>query len=55
MYQKMEEEGKRLMLWTYFQSDFKRVSGGINKKLPIKSDEESSLVDYTFEPSAQRS
>jgi len=21
MYQKMEEEGKRLMLWTYFQSD----------------------------------
>jgi len=26
-----------------------RTSGGINKKLPIKSDEESSLVDYRFE------
>jgi hypothetical protein len=26
------------------KSDFKRISGGTNKKLPIKSDEESSLV-----------
>jgi len=26
------------------KSQFKRTSGGINKKLPIKSDEESSLV-----------
>ena len=26
------------------KSDFKRVSGGINKKLPISFDEESSLV-----------
>jgi len=26
------------------KSEFMRTSGGINKKLPIKSDEESSLV-----------
>ena len=30
-------------------------SEGINKKLPIKSDEEFSLVDKRFEPSARRS
>ncbi len=31
------------------KSQFKRTSGGVNKKLPINSDEESSLVDYTIE------
>jgi len=31
------------------KSEFKRVSEGINKKLPIKSDEESSLVDKVIE------
>jgi hypothetical protein len=29
------------------KSQFKRTSGGTNKKLPIKSDEESSLVAGT--------
>mgnify|MGYP001826618624 CR=1 FL=1 len=29
------------------KSRFQRVSGGANKKLPIKSDEESSLVAGT--------
>ena len=31
------------------KSQFMRTSGGINKKLPIKSDEESSLVDKVIE------
>jgi len=31
------------------KSQFIRVSGGTNKKLPIKNDEESSLVDYMSE------
>ena len=31
------------------KSQFQWTSGGVNKKLPIKSDEESSLVDYTIE------
>jgi len=30
-------------------SQFKRTSEGANKKLPIKSDEESSLVDKVIE------
>ena len=36
------------------KSQFMKTSGGINKKLPIKSDEESSLVDYRFEPLARK-
>ena len=31
------------------KSQFQRTSGGTNKKLPINSDEESSLVDKRFE------
>ena len=31
------------------KSQYKRTSGSINKKLPINSDEESSLVDYMNE------
>ena len=31
------------------KSQFKRTSEGVNKKLPINSDEESSLVDYMIE------
>jgi len=31
------------------KSQFMKTSGGINKKLPIKSDEESCLVDYMFQ------
>jgi len=31
------------------KSQFMRTSGGINKKLPIKSDEESLVVDYVIE------
>ena len=33
----------------FAKSQFKRTSEGVNKKLPINSDEESSLVDYTVE------
>jgi len=39
----------------FTKSQFQRDSEGENKKLPIKSGEESFAIDYTIEPCARRS